>query len=136
MSERYGGGVWQNPNIDRNTSTYVSNWHWKVIKPANFQIGEHTDIGSYTVILAQQGVEIQDDAQIGPNCSILSIDTISGKQGKVVIEKNARVGANSVVMPGVTVGHDSIIGAGSVITTNVPPGEVWYGSPAKFRRKA
>ena len=127
---------WQTPNIDRNTSTWVSPWGWKVIRPAHFMLGNNTDIGSGTVILAHQGVEIQDNAQIGPNCSILSISTIEGKQGRVVIGKGARVGANTVIMPGVTVGDGAIVGAGSVLTTNVPPGEVWHNdNPARFRRK-
>ena len=126
--------LWISPEVDRTASTWISPWGWKVIKPANFTLGEHTDIGSYTVILAHQGVEIGDDVQIGPHCSILSISTIDGKQGKVTIGRNARIGANSVIMPGVSIGEHAVVGACSFVSTNVPANEVWYGTPAKFRR--
>src|SRR5512133_1228179 len=126
---------WIMPTVPKSVMQWTSPWRWHVIRPAHFDLGDHTDIGANTVLLCQQGIEVQPDAQIGPNCSILSVDTVSGKQGKVTIEKNARIGANCVVMPGGTVGHDSILGAGSVLTTNMPPGEVWYGTPAVFRRK-
>jgi maltose O-acetyltransferase len=125
---------WHMPDIDRSANVWLSEYGWRVIRPEHFNLGIQTDIGAGTVILCQQGVEIGDKAQIGPNCSILSISTICGKQGKVTIGKDARVGANSVILPGVTIGEKSIIGAGSVVTTNVPAGEVWYGTPARFRR--
>src|SRR5512133_1010317 len=126
---------WTNPNLDNNDHIQMTPWKWTVIRADNLILGKGTDIGAHTVRLCQQGIEIQDKAQIGPNCSILSISTIDGKQGKVTIKRNARVGANSVIMPGVTVGENSIVGAGSVLTTNVPDDQVWYGSPAKFRRE-
>lgn len=122
------------PEIDRTARIWESEYGWKVIRPDQFILGRQTDIGSNTVLLCQQGVEVQDKAQIGPNCSILSISTIDGKQGKVTICCNARVGANTVVMPGVTIGENAIVGAGSVVTTNVPCNQVWYGSPARFQR--
>ena len=122
------------PNIDRNAMVWTSTYGWKVVRPANLIIGEHTDIGSYTVLLCQQGVEVQDDAQIGPHCSIISVSTIDGKQGKVTIKKNAKVGANSVVMPGVTIGENAVVGACSFVNCDIPENEVWYGQPARYRR--
>ena len=123
---------WQPPEIQHCVPT---RWQWLVLSPDNFTLGNHTDIGAYTVINAKQGVVIEDDAQIGPGCKILSISTIDGKQGPVRICRNARVGANSVIMPGVTVGENAIVGACSFVSTNIPAGEVWFGQPAKFRRK-
>jgi acetyltransferase-like isoleucine patch superfamily enzyme len=128
--------IWTAPKIDRAADVWISPWDWKVVKPANFVLGEHTDIGSYTVILAQQGVIIEDDAQIGPHCAILSVSTIDGKQGQVTIKKNARVGAHTVIMPGVTVGENAIVGACSFVNRDIPTNEVWFGTPARFVRKS
>ncbi len=126
---------WTMPNIDRNAHQWTSPYKWTVVRPEHLDLGRETDIGAHTVLLCQQGIEIQDKAQIGPNCTILSISTIDGKQGKVTIKKNARVGANSVIMPGVTIGENAVVGACSFVSTNVPANEVWHGSPARFRRK-
>lgn len=129
-------GVWQTPNIDRNARVWVSPWGWKAIMPCYLMLGQNTDIADGVTLLCQLGIEVGDNVQIGPGARILSVDTISGKQGKVTIEKDARVGANAVIMPGVTIGAGAIVGAGSVLTTNVPPGEIWHNaSPAKFQRK-
>lgn len=54
--------------------------------------------------------------------------------GKVIIEENAFVGANCIILPGVTVGKNSIVGAGSVVTRDVPPNNIVAGNPAKVIR--
>jgi acetyltransferase-like isoleucine patch superfamily enzyme len=125
---------WMMPNIDRNAMTWTSPYGWKIIRPSNLFLGEHTDIGSFTVLLCQQGMRIEDDVQIGPHCTVMSISTIDGKQGQVTIKKNARVGANSVIMPGVTIGENAIVGACSFVNKDVPDNEVWFGTPAVFQR--
>lgn len=48
------------------------------------------------------------------------------------IEDNVFVGANTTILPGVTIGKNSIVGAGSVVTKSVPANEVWAGVPARF----
>jgi acetyltransferase-like isoleucine patch superfamily enzyme len=120
------------PIIENNQPT---EWGWMVTKPENFILGDHTDIGAYTYIQASQGVTIEDDVQIGSHCSIYSVSSIDGKQGAVTLRKNSRLGTHSVVMPGVTIGAGSIVGAHSFVTCDIPAGELWYGQPAKFRRK-
>lgn len=54
------------------------------------------------------------------------------KVGRVRIGNNVFVGACSIILPGISVGDNSIIGGGSVVTKNVPSNEVWAGNPAKF----
>ena len=75
--------------------------------------------------------EIGDEVQIGSHCSIYSLSTIDGKHGKVSIGKKACIGTHSVVMPGVTIGENSIIGAFSLVNKDIPPNVVAYGQPAK-----
>jgi len=48
-----------------------------------------------------------------------------------LIKKGAAIGMGSVILPAVTVGECALIGAGSVVTKNVPAGERWYGNPAR-----
>ncbi|MEG2191516.1 MAG: acyltransferase [Bacteroidales bacterium] len=52
--------------------------------------------------------------------------------GKIVVEDWAYIGSGLIILPGVTVGTESIIAAGSIVTRLVPPGEVWGGNPAKY----
>jgi len=53
----------------------------------------------------------------------------------IIIEDNVWIGTNCIILKGVTIGSGSIIGAGSVVTKNVPPNEIWCGSPASHKKK-
>ena len=53
----------------------------------------------------------------------------------MIIEDNVFIGAHSTILKGVTIGQNSIIGACSVVTKNIPPNEIWAGNPAKFIKK-
>jgi acetyltransferase-like isoleucine patch superfamily enzyme len=54
------------------------------------------------------------------------------KYGPIIIKDNCMIGINSIIMPNVTIGSNSIVGAGSVVTKDVPPNSVFAGNPAKF----
>jgi len=97
-------------------------------------LGKNTDIGAFTYINAKYGVEIQENVQIGSHCSIYSWSTIDNKRGKVVIKQNAKIGAHSMVMPGITIGENAIVGAHSFVNRNVPDNSVVFGVPAKTIR--
>ena len=109
----------------------MTEWNWLVLHPENLTIRKRVDIGALTFINAKQGVTLGDDVQIGPHCSIMSVSTIDGKQGEVIIEKNARVGANSVIMPGTTIRENAIVGACSFVNCDIPANETWFGTPAR-----
>jgi acetyltransferase-like isoleucine patch superfamily enzyme len=57
------------------------------------------------------------------------------KASPIIIGDDVFIGANSIILKGVTIGSRSIIGAGSVVATEVPPDEVWAGNPARFLKR-
>ncbi|MRS01696.1 acyltransferase [bacterium] len=119
---------WQYPEIEEGKPT---KFNWVVQNVAGLKLGYETDIGAFSYINARYGVVIEDLVQIGSHCSIYSISTIDGKQGPVVLKRNCRIGSHSVVMPGVTVGENAVVGAFSFVTEDIPSGETWAGVPAR-----
>ena len=69
--------------------------------------------------------------QIGSHCSIYSISTIDEKTGPVTLKEGFRVGSHSVVMPGVTIGINAVVGAFSFVNRDIPANAVAYGVPVK-----
>lgn len=134
MSERFPD--WKIPEVAHNVPT---KWNWVVAYPDGFINAKGTDIGAFTYIQAQHGVELGEGAQIGSHCSIYSISTISKTglpiTGKVTIGKNAQIGTHSTIMPGVTIGEGAIIGAHSLVKHDITAGAVAYGIPAKIVQK-
>lgn len=122
---------WKFPEIEDGKPT---KYNWLVQNVTNLKLGYYTDIGAFTYINAKYGVFIGDHVQIGSHCSIYTISTIDNKKGKVVLKKNCRIGTHSTIMPGVTVGENSIIGAYSFVTSDIPNNMIAYGIPAKTVR--
>jgi acetyltransferase-like isoleucine patch superfamily enzyme len=81
------------------------------------------------------GYKTEDYVQIGSHCAIYSISTIDNKEGTVTLKKNCKIGSHSVIMPGVTVGENSIVGAFSFVNTDIPVNVVAAGVPAKVIKK-
>ncbi|MBU2539538.1 acyltransferase [Patescibacteria group bacterium] len=129
MEDRFKN--WEYPEIEENKPT---KYNWVVRHVEKFKLGEKTDIGAFTYINACYGITIEDDVQIGSHCSIYSESTIDNKQGEVVLKKNCKIGSHSIVMPGVTIGENSIIGAFSFVTKDIPDNVVAHGIPAKIQR--
>lgn len=123
---------WHKPKISDGKPT---KWNWIVKNKKKFILGKNTDIGAFCYINAKEGVEIEDDVQVGSHTSIYSVSTIDNKNGKVVLEKNCRIGSHSVIMPQVTVGKNSVIGAFSFVNKNIPPNVLAYGIPVKIIKK-
>jgi acetyltransferase-like isoleucine patch superfamily enzyme len=123
---------WQPPEFDTKGMT---RWNWMCQYPENFKLGVNTDIGAFTYINARYGVEIQEDVQVGSHCSIYSWSTIDDKKGKVIIKKSAKIGTHSVIMPGVTIGENAVIGACSFVAKDIDDNTVAMGVPAKVIRK-
>jgi acetyltransferase-like isoleucine patch superfamily enzyme len=130
MNERFQD--WQYPEIEEGRPT---KYNWLVQHVDNLELGYKTDIGAFTYINAQHGVTIQDHVQIGSHCSIYSISTIDNKQGRVTLKKNCKIGSHCVIMPGVTVGENSIVGACSFVNSDIPDNVIATGVPAKVIKK-
>ena len=119
--------TWRKPIIKHGKFT---KYNYIVQYPEGLKLGKNFDIGTFTYINARYGVTISDLVQIGSHCSIYSHSTIDDKKGKIVLEKNCRIGTHSTVMPNVTVGENSIVAAYSFVTSNIPDNELWGGVPA------
>ncbi len=88
-------------------------------------------------------IEIEDDVLFGPNVSIYAHDHLYAdtstpirnqglRQGAVRVKRGAWLGVNSVILPGVTIGKSSVVGAGAIVTRDVPDGSVVAGNPARI----
>ncbi len=83
------------------------------------------------------GVSIEDDAFIGPNVTFTNDKFPRSKiylesLSRTLIKKNASVGANATILPGIVIGAESMVGAGSVVTRDVPPRAIVAGNPARI----
>jgi len=121
---------WKPPQFDESG---VTQWNWMCQHREQFALSKNTDIGAFTYINARYGVEIQEGVQIGSHCSIYSHSTIDGKKGKVVIKRNARIGSHSLIMPGVTIGENAVIGAFSFVNADIPDNAMAFGIPVKVK---
>ena len=103
---------------------------------------------SNTAICCLTKITIEDKVMIGASCKLYDHDfhslileerlkypDIGVKSAPILIRKGVFIGACTIVLKGVTIGSRSIVGAGSVVTKNIPDGEIWAGNPAKFIRK-
>jgi acetyltransferase-like isoleucine patch superfamily enzyme len=112
----------------------------------NASVGKHCKISSHTFIC--EGVHIEDNVFIGHNVTFIndkyprstnvdgSMQTESDwKVVETWIKKGASVGSSSTILCGVTIGENAIVGAGSVVTKDVPPNTIVAGVPARPLKK-
>jgi acetyltransferase-like isoleucine patch superfamily enzyme len=109
----------------------------------NVDIGHNVFINRNVMIVSMERISIGDDVLIGNNVSIYDHDHVFknrsvayGKQGfitaRVRIDDKVWIGANSVILKGVTIGYGSVIAAGSVVNKSIPSRQIWGGVPVKF----
>jgi maltose O-acetyltransferase len=108
----------------------------------NIRLGAGVFLNFNCVILDVVAVGIGDRTQIGPGVQILTAehprDPASRQSGlefgrPVQIGRNVWIGGGAIILPGVTIGDDALIGAGSVVTRAVPAGATAFGNPARIR---
>ena len=105
----------------------------------NISIGKNVFINFDCTFLALGGITIEDDVLIGPKVSLitenhpLQPEQRKGLAGKPIhIKRNAWIGANATILPGVTIGKNAVIAAGAVVSKDVPDNMVVGGIPAKI----
>ena len=123
---------WKYPDIEDGKPT---KYNWVVQNLNGLKLGFRTDIGAFSYINAKKGVTIEDEVQIGSHCSIYSISTIDNTAGEVVLKENCKIGSHTTILPGVTIGRNSIIGANSLVNKDIPNNVIAFGIPAKVVRK-
>ncbi len=110
--------------------------------PRNLTIGDHVFMNVGCLLHAEGGLTIGDDTEIGPYTVVWttnhvfddteSLIRVQGEvQAPVVIEGDVWIGASAIVLPGVTIGTGAVVGAGSVVTKDVPAYAVVVGNPAR-----
>lgn len=109
---------------------------------ANVLIENDVNIGNNVTIKSGvqiwDGVTLEDNVCIGPNVTFTN-DLIprsknpNWKLKRTLIKRGASIGANSTIVAGHTVGEHALIGAGAVVTKDIPANTVWYGNPATMK---
>ncbi len=105
------------------------------------QMGKNVFINHACTFLDMGGITIEDDVQIGPRVNLITenhpLDPTNRKAlicKPIVIKRNAWIGAAATILPGVTVGENSVVAAGAVVSKDVPANTVVGGIPAKHIR--
>jgi maltose O-acetyltransferase len=111
---------------------------------ARIEIGGGTSFSNGVQVIAERRVTIGRRCLIGDAVLILDSDfhemsaegrhRLPGATAPVILEDNVFVGSRAVILKGVTIGKDSVIGAGSVVVRSIPPGVIAAGNPAKVIR--
>ncbi|MBU1362118.1 MAG: sugar O-acetyltransferase [Gammaproteobacteria bacterium] len=109
----------------------------------NIRLGAGVFLNFNCVILDVVEVSIGDKTQIGPGVQIMSADHPRDAAAReaglefgrpIRIGRNVWIGAAAIILPGVSIGDDAVIGAGSVVTRDVPRGATAVGNPARVRK--
>ena len=86
------------------------------------------------------GITLEDNVFVGPNVTFTNDLFPKSKNTnfelkKTLVKKGASMGANATILAGITIGENALVGAGSVVTKDIPDNEIWVGNPARFHKK-
>lgn len=135
---RFGASVGKNVSIARDVLIRGgTTGAWKYLK-----IGNNVAIAKGVVLTPRGGLEIGDNVLIGYDCKVLTANhTIPPRPEPIMssghimkrirLENDCWIASHSVILPGILVGEGAIVGAGSVVTKDVPPFSIVAGNPAK-----
>lgn len=128
-------------------NTRISSFVKLKINDGVIKIGKNCTINSFCFLYGDEGgLEIGDNVLISPGVGIFPSNYKYTDKNKLIIDQGVTskgikieddvwIGSNSTILDGVTIGKGSVVGAGSVITHNVPPFSVVFGVPARVIRK-
>lgn len=129
------GGISQNSNIE---PPFYCSYGW------NIYIGDRVYLNVMCTILDCNEVRIGDHVMIGPAVQIYTAahDLVAESRNQgwevakpIVIEENVWIGGGAILLPGVTIGRNAVVGAGAVVTRSVPANTVVAGNPARVIRE-
>ena len=120
------------------------------LKLSGIKIEKNVFVGDRVLFIdgytKNKGIILKKNSVVSPGSILISVswpyksdivlrNTGVTKEGDVIIEENAWVGAGSVILPNASLGSRSILGANSTLTKKTKENEIWFGSPAVFKRK-
>lgn len=139
-----GKNVKINSGMVHNPVGIANKCSFYIAPKATITIGDNVGI-SNSLLYARNSILIEQDVLIGGGCQLLDndfhsldyyerIENVKGliKTKPITIRRGAFIGANSIILKGVSIGNKSIVGAGSVVTSSIPANQIWAGNPAKF----
>ncbi len=117
------------------TSIFIPPVH--IYFPKHIKIEENVFVNHNSTFMAAGGIEIGEGSFIGPNVSVITdnhefLNLKNLKPKKIAIGKRVWIGANALILPGVSIGDDAVIGGGAVVTSDVESKTLVAGNPAKF----
>lgn len=142
-----GVRVFHPKNIELGDNVYIGHdAYLKAYHKNKMIIGNNVWVGQNAFLHSGGGIVIEDGVGIGPDVKILTLNHVEGERNvpilyleqeykKVVVQYGVDIGIGAIIMPGVTIGRNSIIGAGSIVTRDIPSYSVAVGSPAKVIRR-
>lgn len=136
-------------NIDKKSFVYIGtklhcrgNLHIIANKGGSIRIGNNVFTNYNVSVTSLESVVIEDNVTIANNVVIVDHDHDLGANGTdsfitkpVIIKESAWIGANAVVLKGVTIGKKSVVASGAVVNKSIPDNEVWGGVPARCIKK-
>lgn len=144
---KIGNNVIINSDENINPTSGFHHTHLCAAEHGSIIIGNNVGM-SHVNITSHNHIEIQDDVMLGSGVKIWDTDFHSldyetrihkgdtgARTAPIMIKKGAFIGACAMILKGVTIGEYAVIGAGAVVTKDVPCNEVWAGNPAKFIRR-
>ncbi len=136
-----------NPSIRLGDNTIISKGCVIQAKTGSLDIGKYCDIGAHTILTSVSGITLAPSVLIAGNCYIggarYHLDDIERpimtqgiySRGPVTIGEGAWIGASATILDGVSIGRGCVVGAGSVVTTDIPDNSIVAGIPARVIKK-
>ena len=147
-SMKVGNRLSLNNGVKFSDSGINGRCRFEVRDSASLIIGNDVGLSDAT-ITCHNNIRIGNNVILGVGCQVRDTDNhslnpqdrLNGRDWEnkmtapIIINDNVFIGANALILKGVKIGNDSIVGAGSVVTKNIPANEIWAGNPAKFIKK-